>query len=87
MAGGAAVTGGLTALTDLGHHRNAMPNGKVAHLALCRVPLGGSCSLGKAGSNYQAVAIFHQSMPYEAELGRFAFALPEQPGLGVVVEA
>jgi hypothetical protein len=54
-----------------------MPAGNLAHQAFCRVPLSGAASPSEAGPNNQAVAVFHQQMPHEIELGLFAFALTE----------
>src|SRR5450759_4963873 len=64
-------------------HGNAMPAEKVPNHALCRVPLGGPGSRSETGSDDQPVAVFHQHMPHEAELGLFAFALAEKPRLRV----
>jgi hypothetical protein len=64
-------------------HGNAMPAGKVPNQALCVVPLGGAGSRSEAGSDDQAVAVLHQHMPHETELGLLAFALAEKPRLRV----
>ena len=73
----------LSIISFITAHRNAMPAGKVANHALCRVPLGGAGSRSEAGSDDQAVTVLHQHMPHEAELGFFAFALAEKPRLRV----
>jgi hypothetical protein len=46
-------------------------------------PLGMAAGLGQAGIDKQAVAVLHQAVPHEAELGLLALAFPVEPGVQV----
>ncbi len=48
-----------------------------------RHPLGMPIRLGQAGVDKQAMAVFHQSVPHEAELGLLALAFSVEPGVRV----
>ncbi|MBW2134184.1 MAG: hypothetical protein JRG72_02950 [Deltaproteobacteria bacterium] len=52
-----------------------------------RLPVGSARSHRKAGSDDQAVAVLHQHLPQEAELGIFAFAWRNSRAPGSVVAA
>src|SRR5208337_5182105 len=64
-------------------HGNGTPARDGLYQAHRRFPLGGAGSRGEARRDNQTVAVLHQHMPHETELGLFAFALAEEPRLRV----
>lgn len=78
-----AVDKDRNVITFVGANRNPVRARQVFDHFQGRMPLGRAIGLGKSAIDHQAVAVFHQGMPHEAQLRFLALAFAQQPAVRI----